>query len=163
QGNDVAFLGVGDDTFLWDPGDGSDTVEGQDGIDTLLFNGANISESFDISANGARARFTRDIAAIVMDLNDVESIPIKALGGAAGSDVLDGSLTPAGSMLLTLDGGADDDVLLGGDGDDILLGGLGDDVLFGGPGNDTLDGGAGDNVLVQGPGNTPLAAPVTAA
>jgi Ca2+-binding RTX toxin-like protein len=28
QGNDVAFLGAGDDVFQWDPGDGSDTVEG---------------------------------------------------------------------------------------------------------------------------------------
>ena len=27
--------------FVWDPGDGSDTVEGQDGTDTMLFNGAN--------------------------------------------------------------------------------------------------------------------------
>ena len=29
QGNDVAFLGAGDDVFQWDPGDGSDTVEGR--------------------------------------------------------------------------------------------------------------------------------------
>jgi hypothetical protein len=29
QGNDVAFLGAGDDVFQWDPGDGSDIVEGQ--------------------------------------------------------------------------------------------------------------------------------------
>src|SRR5205807_2535044 len=26
QGNDLALLGSGDDTFRWDPGDGSDTV-----------------------------------------------------------------------------------------------------------------------------------------
>jgi Ca2+-binding RTX toxin-like protein len=52
QGNDTAFLGAGDDTFQWDPGDGSDTVEGQDGTDALLFNGANINENIDISANG---------------------------------------------------------------------------------------------------------------
>ena len=76
------FLGAGDDTFQWDPGDGSDIVEGQDGTDTMLFNGANISENIDVSANGGRVRFTRDIANIVMDLNDVESIDVKALGGA---------------------------------------------------------------------------------
>ena len=34
------------------------------------------------SANGGRVRFTRDIANIVMDLNDVETIDAKALGGA---------------------------------------------------------------------------------
>jgi Ca2+-binding RTX toxin-like protein len=30
------LLGAGDDTFVWNPGDGSDVVEGQDGNDTLL-------------------------------------------------------------------------------------------------------------------------------
>ena len=34
------------------------------------------------SANGGRVRFTRDVANIVMDLNDVETIDAKALGGA---------------------------------------------------------------------------------
>ena len=52
RGNDVVFLGAGDDVFQWDPGDGSDTVEGQAGSDTMLFNGANINEKIDISANG---------------------------------------------------------------------------------------------------------------
>ena len=54
RGNDVALLGDGDDTFVWNPGDGSDTVEGQDGTDTMLFNGANVNEKIDISANGSR-------------------------------------------------------------------------------------------------------------
>src|SRR4029079_7391201 len=34
QGNDTALLGAGADVFQWDPGDGSDVVEGQDGADT---------------------------------------------------------------------------------------------------------------------------------
>jgi Ca2+-binding RTX toxin-like protein len=82
QGNDTALLGAGDDTFQWDPGDGSDIVEGQDGADKMLFNGANINERMDVSANGGRIRFTRDVANIVMDLNDVERIDAKMLGGA---------------------------------------------------------------------------------
>src|SRR5215470_8839146 len=52
RGNDTALLGNGNDTFIWNPGDGSDTVEGQAGTDTLVFNGANINENMDISANG---------------------------------------------------------------------------------------------------------------
>src|SRR5262249_45375857 len=72
RGDDVAFLGAGDDTFVWNPGDGSDVVEGQDGQDTLQFNGANVAERIDISANGPRVRFTRDVANITMDLNGVE-------------------------------------------------------------------------------------------
>ena len=67
----------------------------------------------------------------------------------AGDDVVDASGVAAGAMLLTLDGGDGDDVLLGGAGDDTLLGGAGDDVLIGGPGNDTLDGGPGNNVVID--------------
>lgn len=82
RGNDTALLGAGNDVFQWDPGDGSDTVEGQAGQDTMLFNGANIAENIDISANGGRLRFFRNVANIVMDTNDVEQIDFNALGGA---------------------------------------------------------------------------------
>src|SRR4051812_44912772 len=58
RGNDLALMGAGDDRFIWNPGDGSDVVEGQSGSDTLQFNGANIAEKIDISANGGRVRFT---------------------------------------------------------------------------------------------------------
>jgi Ca2+-binding RTX toxin-like protein len=97
QGNDTALLGAGDDTFQWDPGDGSDVIEGQDGIDAMAFNGSNINENMDVSANGQRVRFTRDVATITMDLNDVESIVARTLGGSdklvvndlTGTDVVD--------------------------------------------------------------------------
>ena len=78
QGNDVGFLGAGNDVFQWDPGDGSDVVEGQDGTDTMLFNGSAANERMEASANGGRVRFTRDVANIVMDLNDVETIDANA-------------------------------------------------------------------------------------
>jgi Ca2+-binding RTX toxin-like protein len=234
QGNDVALLGAGDDAFQWDPGDGSDVVEGQAGLDGLAFNGSGASENIDVSANGGRARLFRDVAVITMDLNDVETIDAKTFGGTdnvvvgdlsgtdvtevkaglaavggaddlqadtvvanatnggdvvsvsgagaslqasglpatvsvsgasaatdrltvnalAGDDVIDASGVPAGTALVTLDGGADDDVLIGGAGGDVLLGGEGDDVLIGGPGNDTIDGGPGDNVVVDSLGAT---------
>jgi Ca2+-binding RTX toxin-like protein len=82
RGTDTGFLGAGDDTFQWDPGDGDDTVEGQDGNDTMLFNGSNTAEKIDVSANGERVRFTRDIANITMDLNDTEHVVFNALAGA---------------------------------------------------------------------------------
>src|SRR5205085_1057437 len=82
RGNDVALMGAGDDTFVWNPGDGSDIVEGQAGSDTMQFNGANIAEKIDLSANGGRLRFTRDVANITMDTNDVERVNFAALGGA---------------------------------------------------------------------------------
>ena len=224
RGNDVAFMGVGDDTFVWDPGDGSDVVEGQVGDDTMLFNGAGGPERVDLSANGDRLRFFREPAAITMDTDSVERVVFNALGGAdvvtvndlsgtdvryvdidqgtpdgqtdqvvvngtdrddqievdgnqgnvtvsglraqvailraeptdqlqvnglAGDDEIDASGLAAGAIALTLDGGADDDVLVGSAGNDMLFGREGDDVLLGGPGQDVLDGGTGDNVVIQ--------------
>ena len=97
-------MGAGDDVFQWDPGDGNDTVEGQDGADTMLFFGANVAENIDISANGGRVRFFRDVANVTMDLDDVESIDFRALGGAdnivvgdlSGTDVTRSTSTCAG-------------------------------------------------------------------
>ena len=55
-GTDTAKLGSGNDRFQWDPGDGSDTVEGESGTDALDFNGSNVGEQIDVTANGdARA------------------------------------------------------------------------------------------------------------
>ena len=54
RGNDTAIMGAGNDTFVWNPGDGSDIVEGQAGHDEMVFNGANINENINISANGSR-------------------------------------------------------------------------------------------------------------
>jgi Ca2+-binding RTX toxin-like protein len=95
DGDDVALMGAGDDTFVWNPGDDNDTLEGQAGFDTLQFNGSNASENIDIAANGGRVRFFRNVANVVMDLNDAERINFEALGGAdtivmnnlAGTDV----------------------------------------------------------------------------
>ena len=127
KGNDVAFLGNGDDTFVWDPGDGSDTVEGQNGTDTMLFNGANIAEQVDLTANGNRLRFHRDIANITMDTDGVERVDFNALGGAdvvtvndlTGTDVEEFNVDLAGSLGgATGDNAADDVIVNGTDGDD---------------------------------------------
>ena len=45
----------------------------------MVFNGANIGENIDISANGGRVRLTRDVGAITMDLNSVEHIQLQLL------------------------------------------------------------------------------------
>ena len=73
-GADTASLGGGNDRFQWDPGDGSDVVDGQGGDDRLEFNGSNIGEEIALSANGSRVRLTRNIAAITMDLDGIENV-----------------------------------------------------------------------------------------
>ena len=107
QGADVAELGSGNDRFQWDPGDGSDTVDGDGGTDAVDFNGSNIGELLEVSANGARSRFTRNIANIVMDA-DVEAFAVRSFGGADTITV--GDL--AGTAVQTVD--ADLSASLGG-------------------------------------------------
>src|SRR4051812_9230118 len=147
----------------------------------MQFNGANIGEVFDASANGGRVRFTRNVGNIVLDLNDVEAIDLAALGGAdaltmndlSGTDVttIDGDLaaTPGASAG---DGAADQVIVNGSAGDDVVnvAGGAGlaadaigleahgdegDDVVVGGA-DDRLFGEAGDDVLIGGPGTDTL-------
>ena len=81
RGTDQMFGGDGDDQFVWNPGDGNDVIEGGDGNDTLVFNGSNANEKVDLSANGSRLRFFRDVANITMDCNGIENVRFAALGG----------------------------------------------------------------------------------
>ncbi len=129
QGNDTVFGGAGDDTFQWDPGDGSDTIEGQAGNDKLIFNGSNIGEMLAVSANGARVRFTRDVASIVMDIDDLENLEVNALGGVDNLTVLDLTGTDLTAIKANLastiggsagDGSADNVIINGTAGDDIV-------------------------------------------
>lgn len=128
QGNDVAFMGAGADTFQWDPGDGSDIVEGQDGTDELLFNGSAANERMAASANGGRVLFTRDVANIVMDLDDVETIDAKAFGGTDTLTVNDVSGTDLTTFTADLhnvgtvnDNAADNVVVNATNGDDVAV------------------------------------------
>ena len=67
------------------------------------FNGSTVAETIDISANGGRVLFFRNVANVLMDLNDVEGIDFNALGGAdiitvndlSGTDVTEVNLNLA--------------------------------------------------------------------
>jgi len=170
QGNDIALLGAGDDVFQWDPGDGSDTVEGEAGTDTLVFNGANINERMDISANGERARLTRDIGNITMDLNGVEHIEVNARGGAdtvtvndlTGTDVKQVAIDLAGTPgsgqgdgaadSVTVNGtGGNDHITVASSGASVVVNGLAAQVTIAGaePDKDSLvvNGAAGNDTI----------------
>ncbi len=160
QGADTFSGRGGDDVFVWNPGDGNDVIDGDDGNDTHVFNGSGTNEIIGIEPNGARARLTRDVGNIVMDIGTIENVTVNAIGG---EDTVSGAQGLMALLdLLTFDGGAGNDILDGGDGDDILKGGDGNDMLFGGDGDDTVDGdggadtallGAGDDVFIWDPGD----------
>ncbi len=100
MGADSALLGDGDDRFQWDPGDGSDTVDGQAGTDLLDFFGSSASESIALSANGRRVRLARDVGGVVMDL-DVEDVTVHAFGGT--DTVFVDDLAGTGVVLASID------------------------------------------------------------
>jgi Ca2+-binding RTX toxin-like protein len=129
DGNDTAFMGAGNDVFVWNPGDDNDTIEGQAGVDALVFNGANIAENITISANGGRAAFFRDIASVTMDTNDTEVIAFNALGGAdnivvndmSGTDVTNVVVNLAGTLGGSAGDGAVDTITINAtNGDDVI-------------------------------------------
>jgi Ca2+-binding RTX toxin-like protein len=121
-------MGAGDDVFVWNPGDGSDIVEGQDGADRMVFNGANINENIDISANGERVRLFRNVGAVTMDFSGVEQLDVNALGGADVITINDLSGTDLTLVNVGLaatggvgDGAADTVIVSGTDSDDVVV------------------------------------------
>ncbi|MBI1841657.1 MAG: calcium-binding protein [Verrucomicrobia bacterium] len=139
---DTLIGGPGNDQFLWRPGDGSDVIEGQEGSDTLVFTGSNAAENVDLSANGARLRFFRDVANITMDCGGIEQVRFNALGGADTITVNNLTGTSVTSVILDLSASAG-----GGVGDTSA-----DSVVVNGTAaadNVLLSGGAG-KVLVSG-------------
>jgi Ca2+-binding RTX toxin-like protein len=130
RGADVGLMGDGDDTFVWDQGDGSDIIEGQGGHDTMVFNGFAAAEQFDLSANGNRLRFFRNLGPITMDTAGVERVDVNALGGADIVTVNDLTATDVRDVNVDLAG------TLGGSAGD----GQPDRVVVNGTeGNDTID------------------------
>ena len=95
----------------------------------MLFNGSGANEIFDVSANGGRVRFTRNVGNIVMDLNDVERIDLNALGGTdtitvndlTGTDLVEVNINLAGTLGGTAgDAQADTVIVNGTNGNDII-------------------------------------------
>jgi Ca2+-binding RTX toxin-like protein len=145
RGNDTASLGDGDDTFVWNPGDGSDSVFGGAGFDTLDFNGANVNETVNVTANGSGGvTLTRNVANVTMSLSQIEKIEFTARGGA--DTVTIGDLTGTGVPEVDVD-------LSATGGGSPLGDGAADNVTVTGTGkNDVISiAGAGTAVSVTGP------------
>ncbi|MBY0276379.1 hypothetical protein K2Z84_13620 [Candidatus Binatia bacterium] len=69
------------DVFLWNPGGATDTIDGGDGVDQLLFNGSNANETMTILPAGDGFELLRDIANVHMVVDRVEELQLSTLGG----------------------------------------------------------------------------------
>ncbi|HHW4681487.1 MAG TPA: calcium-binding protein, partial [Xylella taiwanensis] len=169
-GDDTLYGSDASDTYLFNLGDGHDTLVDQGGTDTIVF-GTGIAASdirgwlqgqdvvLDLGNSHDSIRFKNRVNSDGgRDARtDIEQITFADGTVWTGKTLNDMALTTQGtSGHDTLNGWEGRDTMLGGDGDDTLYGRGGDDVLLGGNGNDLLDGGAGNNRLDGGAGNDVL-------
>lgn len=113
-GNDVAVGGPGadrffggddSDVFTWNPGDGSDLLEGgANEADRLVFNGSAAVETFHLYADTvdpSRFSLFRDVGSVLMDVAGFEEIDLSTLGGV--DQITVGRSQVAGNPLSTLE------------------------------------------------------------
>ena len=144
----------GNDTMVWNPGDGDDINEGADGSDTVEVNGGG-KEQFEVTP-GRFARVQPDPtfgAPFTVDFSTSEKLDLNA--GAA-----DDIVNMAGGALglaIDVDGGEGNDTIDGSDAPDLLAGGNGNDRLIGDNNaagtRDVSRGDAGNDTLVWNPGD----------
>ncbi len=173
-GDDVLLGGDGDDTFTLGSGaGGQDSVDGGDGLNTIVANGTGNADTLSVGQASNLLVVTRGGATITA-VALVQTVTVNGLGGndlitvgdLSGVDpgilVINGGegddkLTAAGVNIdrvrLFLNGEAGNDTLLGSNGNDRINGGNGNDIANGGAGNDSITGQAGNDVLSGGLGN----------
>lgn len=171
-GNDNLSGGAGSDTYLFNAGDGQDTIGNYDAgdgrVDVLLF-----GQTID-PANVTVRRINNHLVLTINGTDDKVTISNYFISDAAGGYQLD-EIRFAGvpdtvwdvnaikALVMaptsgndTLQGYASDDVIAGGAGNDTISGNAGNDVLKGEAGNDTLSGGEGNDSLLGGEGDDTL-------
>jgi Ca2+-binding RTX toxin-like protein len=153
-GNDDLDGGNGNDVITWNNGDGSDTNDGDAGVDETLVTGRNTTDDMTVANNGAgRVLFTRAApGGFTVDMGTTEKLSLTPFAGddklVTAPDVTLPLSVDAGPGLDAITTGAGADLVQGGDDADVLNGGGGGDRIAGDPGNDVMNGGDGDDTLV---------------
>lgn len=146
--NDFLEGDAGDDTYVFNSGDGSDTITDSAGIDTIVF-GAGITASTvqittDVNQNVIIKYGASDQLLIQ---NFFTGQPIESIKFASGGPLDYSQIVAAINV-----SNAKNNILVGDANGNTLSGLSGDDTLFGGSYNDTLIAGAGDDIAAGGAG-----------
>ncbi len=137
-----SFIGsFADDEIIWNPGDGSDTVDSGAGIDRVVVNGSDTANTFSVSDAAAPGFDLRFVGPFTIDILAAEVLEIN---GNGDNDSINASALPTGLIALEITGGTGTDTIIGSAGDDLITWNPGD-------GSDTVDAGLGsDRVVVNG-------------
>jgi Ca2+-binding RTX toxin-like protein len=144
--NDLSRTGV--TSVNVDLGDTPGSPSDNGAANTVIVNGTARSDLISVAGQAGSA----DVFGLAASVHIVGADPANdrlVVNGLGGNDFVDAKGLHADAILLTVDGGDGNDLLIGGFGNDTLLGSAGNDTLIGGPGQDTLDGGSGVNHLFQ--------------
>jgi hypothetical protein len=99
---DQVFGDAGNDTMVWNPGEGNDANDGGADVDTTLVNGAGAAETFNITAVGATVHFERTLPSVFfIDSTTIEQLTLNA---SDGIDTV--NTVPLVGVNQLLDGGA---------------------------------------------------------
>ena len=144
---DYLYGGIGNDTYIFNAGDGRDTIIDRGGeLDVVEF-GVGIDQSNIIltqSGNSLVITFdnSEDQLTVYNHYSETYPYPIEKLVFFDGSEIsLTGDQT-------NITGSSFSDALVGTDVADYIDGGAGDDILDGSAGNDTLVGGTGNDTYL---------------
>jgi len=173
-GNDTLNGGDGTDLYVFNPGDGVDTIV-DSGSNTLRFGQGIVPQSLSLSLGSLMIKVGDNGDAIHLENFDPFNVAAGAgidrfefyngqvltfdqlvargfdLDGTPDDDFIVGT-----SVVNRINGYAGNDTLVGLVADDTLDGGMGDDVLYGDDGNDQLLGGEGSDTLHGGAGSDVL-------
>jgi len=175
EGNDTLTGGGGRDTFLFDRGDGTDTIF-DEAPHIVLGDGIRPEDVSLYGSNFASGQYDLNIqilggGGLIVAKNwfpPTHSGTIEFADGTVWDTIYVGSRVPFGFVQYgrgaftgtpgddTYSLGSTPDTMRGNAGDDVLSSDGGNDELDGGPGDDTLDGGAGDDQLQGDEGNDRL-------
>ena len=127
KGNDAHVGGEGDDVMIWNPGDGSDKMDGEAGTDVARDNGGNGVDHFVVTPQGQRVTATRDnVAPFFLDIGTTETLEVNGNGGNDAVEVENGigTLIKVAAAL----GDGDDTIEARNDSADTIDGGAGTDT-----------------------------------
>lgn len=158
-GDDILDGGAGNDKYIWNLGDGNDTLRDNMGSNVLeIGNGVDPSQ-VEMSLVGPESM---DLCITIAETREhITILNWRSSRNAQFAEIRfgDGTVWTLDDLKVKfplIDDRGEDDVLTGTKGDDVLNGFGGNDKLYGLEGNDVLRGGDDDDELWGGPGNDRL-------